>query len=163
MTSMIYIINRTNFENDDITFIETLRTVVIWGSGGHTTEMIQLLTNLNSKKYTPMHFITCHSGVYCFIQSIVRLLYICQYYNCCLFSVLRRFGWSGLVCIICLENSFLYPMCCDSNQVNIIIITQTSPVRIRSYLRIYQLRRMLFGVRFTEVEKSSNPGIYIHI
>ena len=36
-------------------------TMVYWGSGGHTTEMIHLLNHLDSGKYSPMYFVTSHS------------------------------------------------------------------------------------------------------
>ena len=36
-------------------------TMVFWGSGGHTTEMIHLLNHLDSEKYFPMHFVTSNS------------------------------------------------------------------------------------------------------
>lgn len=34
-----------------------ISTVVVLGSGGHTTEMLQLLQSLNQKQYTPLTFI----------------------------------------------------------------------------------------------------------
>lgn len=36
-------------------------TMVYWGSGGHTTEMIHLLNNLDAEKYYPMTFVTSNS------------------------------------------------------------------------------------------------------
>lgn len=35
--------------------------MVFWGSGGHTTEMIRLLSNLRRDKYSPVWFVKSHS------------------------------------------------------------------------------------------------------
>jgi beta-1,4-N-acetylglucosaminyltransferase len=41
--------------------ISSVSTMVYWGSGGHTTEMIRLITNLQCEKYHPLYFIQSHS------------------------------------------------------------------------------------------------------
>ena len=40
---------------------QSVSTMVYWGSGGHTTEMIHLLNNLSCSKYQPMYFVQSHS------------------------------------------------------------------------------------------------------
>ena len=39
----------------------SISTMVYWGSGGHTTEMIHLLNHLDSAKYCPMYFVSSNS------------------------------------------------------------------------------------------------------
>lgn len=39
----------------------TLNTVIVLGSGGHTTEMLKLLKNFNFSRYTPTTFVLSHS------------------------------------------------------------------------------------------------------
>lgn len=41
-----------------------ITTVIFFGSGGHTTEMIELIRNLNVDKYSPMHFVISHVSQY---------------------------------------------------------------------------------------------------
>ena len=41
--------------------VSSVSTMVYWGSGGHTTEMIRLISNLQCDKYQPMHFVLSHS------------------------------------------------------------------------------------------------------
>ena len=36
-------------------------TLVFWGSGGHTTEMLRLLSELKGANYQPLHFVLSHS------------------------------------------------------------------------------------------------------
>lgn len=38
-----------------------LSTMVFWGSGGHTTEMIRLISNLSCTRYKPMYFVMSQS------------------------------------------------------------------------------------------------------
>ena len=40
---------------------ESVSTLVFWGSGGHTTEMIRLISNLPRDRYRPMYFVKSHS------------------------------------------------------------------------------------------------------
>ena len=40
---------------------DSVSTLVFWGSGGHTTEMIRLISNLPRDKYFPMYFVKSHS------------------------------------------------------------------------------------------------------
>ena len=47
---------RMRFKKD-----QSVSTMVYWGSGGHTTEMIHLLNNLSCSKYQPMYFVQSHS------------------------------------------------------------------------------------------------------
>ncbi len=35
--------------------LATIRTMIIWGSGGHTAEMILLIEKLSNKKLSPVH------------------------------------------------------------------------------------------------------------
>jgi beta-1,4-N-acetylglucosaminyltransferase len=39
----------------------SLRTLIFFGSGGHTTEMIQLIRNLSVDRFGPVYFILSHS------------------------------------------------------------------------------------------------------
>jgi beta-1,4-N-acetylglucosaminyltransferase len=43
--------------------IGAVSTMIYWGSGGHTTEMIQLISRLNPRNYQPFYFVTGHSDV----------------------------------------------------------------------------------------------------
>jgi len=36
-------------------------TLVFWGSGGHTTEMLRLISELKGTQYQPLHFVLSHS------------------------------------------------------------------------------------------------------
>ena len=38
-------------------------TIIIFGSGGHTGEMIKLIKNLDKDKYSPLYFLLAHSDV----------------------------------------------------------------------------------------------------
>jgi beta-1,4-N-acetylglucosaminyltransferase len=38
-----------------------LRTLVFFGSGGHTTEMLRMIRNLNEDNYAPVSFVMAHS------------------------------------------------------------------------------------------------------
>ena len=40
---------------------ERVSSMVIWGSGGHTTEMLRLIDRLDVKRYAPMHFVMASS------------------------------------------------------------------------------------------------------
>ena len=41
--------------------VKRVRTLVYFGSGGHTTEMIRLITNLSPSKYNPITFAIGHT------------------------------------------------------------------------------------------------------
>lgn len=36
---------------------QTVRTMIVLGSGGHTTEMLQMMTNLGHDRYSPRHYV----------------------------------------------------------------------------------------------------------
>ncbi len=55
------------------------RTMVIWGSGGHTTEMILLLQKLSSAKFNPIHSILAVVSLdQCQMSFNLTLLYLIQ-------------------------------------------------------------------------------------
>lgn len=39
----------------------SVKTIVFFGSGGHTTEMLRLINKLDKEKYRPIYFVTSHS------------------------------------------------------------------------------------------------------
>jgi len=41
--------------------VRKVKTAIVLGSGGHTTEMIKLLGGVDLKKFTPRHYIVADS------------------------------------------------------------------------------------------------------
>ena len=52
---------RTGRRRNNASTTAPIPTLVFWGSGGHTTEMIRLICQLNSSNYQPFYFVLSHS------------------------------------------------------------------------------------------------------
>jgi len=140
---------------------ETLRTVVIWGSGGHTTEMIQLLTNLNFKKYAPMYFITCHSDITsknkilsanlsieknAIWSKIYRSREVKQSWMSTIFTTVYSLIQSFILIvrikphlIICNGPGTCVPICYSAFLLRLLGISQTTIIFIESFCRVKSL------------------------
>ncbi|CAJ1945662.1 unnamed protein product [Cylindrotheca closterium] len=59
----IYVIRGIRSEKPDLARRDPVKTLVVLGSGGHTTEMIQLLQQLKHESYTPLVFVVADTDI----------------------------------------------------------------------------------------------------
>ena len=57
VSRVIYVLRSIRSEKPDLPRTHPVKTLVVLGSGGHTTEMLHLLESLKPKLYTPLVFI----------------------------------------------------------------------------------------------------------
>lgn len=61
---IIYSKYSRNFVSNELSLNVTkapVSTIIVFGSGGHTSEMLRLITNLSSERYSPMYFVLAQS------------------------------------------------------------------------------------------------------
>lgn len=135
------------------------KTIICIGSGGHTTEMLQLLKNLDFNKYTPRYYFianndtTSLSKVETFekgknnfdgykVVKIPRSRVVQQYYSTSIITTLYSILYSfPIVCLIrphlvlCNGPGTCIPICGISFLLKTLFVTDTKIVFVESFCR----------------------------